>query len=202
MTSTTLVAPRHRRAFDTWQIIYIDLMTNIMIFFVILWAIQSRQSKQGQSDHIGTETVKMVSLPGDVLFPSGRSELSGEGEKVLGKLFADPSGQVLNFEAGPLAKRVLVIHGHTDNDGSKEANLDLGYRRALAAYREVKKYGAELSDHVVICTHADNSAAQEVPAFTGAMSVAEQEAVREAKSKNRRITIEDKIVARPQDGKP
>lgn len=186
---------RQRRAFDVWQIVYIDLMTNIMIFFVVLWAVQSRPNKSGISDTIGTETVKMVNLPGDVLFPSGKSDLSLGGKDVIHKLFAD-SKAVLNFDTGGLTKRLLVIHGHTDNDGAKDKNLDLGFQRALAAYREIQRYGAELSDHVVICTHADNSPAQEVPAFAGTLSPAEQAAIKEAKAKNRRITIEDKLVGR------
>lgn len=194
------LAPRpQRRAFDIWQIIYIDLMTNIMIFFVVLWAIQHRPKKGGISDTVGTETVKMVSLPGDVLFPPGKSELSGEGQKVLSRLFADESNVVLNFETGALAKRMLVIHGHTDADGQKDENLELGYKRALAAYRDIRKYGAELADHVVICTHADNTPAQEVPAFTGTLTPAELAVVREAKAKNRRITIEDKLLSRAKE---
>ena len=193
---------RQRKAFETWQIIYIDLMTNVMIFFVILWAIQSRQNKGGISDSIGTETVKMVNLPGDVLFPPGKGELSEEGRKVVGKLFAEDSKTVLGFDTGSLTKRMLVIHGHTDNEGAKDTNLDLGYQRALAAYREIRKYGSDLSDHVVICTHADNSPSQEVPAFGGLLSLAEQNAVKEAKAKNRRITIEDKLVSRGKEGGP
>jgi outer membrane protein OmpA-like peptidoglycan-associated protein len=195
-------APRPRRSFDTWQIIYIDLMTNIMIFFVILWAIQNRNTKGGVSDNVGTQTVKMVNLPGDVLFQPGQGELSKDGQQVLGKLFADETGTVLNFDSGPLSKRELVVHGHTDGDGDKEANLQLGYQRALAAYREITKYGDQLPDHVVICTHADNTPAQEVPAFVGVLSGSEQAAVRDAKAKNRRITIEDKVVARPKEGAP
>jgi flagellar motor protein MotB len=190
---------RHRKAFDIWQIVYIDLMTNVMIFFVVLWAVQSRPQKNGISDTIGTETVKMVNLPGDVLFQTGRSELSDAGRKVMAKLFSDDTHTVLNFDVGPLTKRLLVIHGHTDNDGTKEKNLDLGYQRALTAYREILHYGNELPDHVVICTHADNSPAQEVPAFGGILSGAEQGAVKEAKAKNRRITIEDKLVSRPKE---
>jgi outer membrane protein OmpA-like peptidoglycan-associated protein len=186
---------RQRRAFDVWQIVYIDLMTNVMIFFVVLWAVQSRPNKGGISDTIGTETVKMVNLPGDVLFPSGKSELSLGGRDVIHKLFAD-SKAVLNFDTGGLTKRLLVIHGHTDNDGTKDKNLDLGFQRALAAYREIARYGGELSDHVVICTHADNSPAQEVPAFAGTLSPAEQAAIKDAKAKNRRITIEDKLVGK------
>lgn len=195
-------AIRPRRGFDTWQIIYIDLMTNVMIFFVILWAIQTRQSKPGVSDTTGTQTVKMVNLPGDVLFPSGSSNLSKDGQGVLGKLFKDDTGTVLNFDTGPLSSRLLVIHGHTDSDGEKDQNLELGYQRALSAYKEIRKYGPELSDHVVICTHANNSPAQEVPPFSGTLSAAEQAQVSAAKAKNRRIAIEDKVVSRPKETAP
>jgi outer membrane protein OmpA-like peptidoglycan-associated protein len=187
---------RQRRGFDVWQIVYIDLMTNVTIFFVVLWAVSARPNKGGISDTVGTETVKMVNLPGDVLFASGKADLSGDGKQVLGKLFAD-SKAVLNFDTGNLAKRLLVIHGHTDNAGAKDKNLELGYQRALSAYREILKYGGELSDHVVICTHADNSPAEEVPQFGGTLSPAEQNAIKEAKAKNRRISIEDKVLSRP-----
>jgi flagellar motor protein MotB len=190
-----------RRAFDVWQIVYIDLMTNVMIFFVVLWAVQSRPNKAGISDTIGTETVKMVNLPGDVLFTTGKSELSDGGRLVMSKLFSD-SKAVLNFDTGGLTKRLLVIHGHTDGDGAKDKNLDLGYARALTAYHEILKYGGDLSDHVVICTHADNSPAQEIPAFGGTLSAAEQTAVKEAKAKNRRITIEDKLVSHAKESAP
>jgi outer membrane protein OmpA-like peptidoglycan-associated protein len=192
---------RQRRGFDVWQIVYIDLMTNVTIFFVVLWAVSARPNKAGISDTVGTETVKMVNLPGDVLFSSGKSDLSEGGRQVLGKLFAD-SKAVLNFDTGNLAKRLLVIHGHTDNAGPKDKNLELGYQRALSAYKEILKYGGELSDHVVICTHADNSPTEEVPQFGGTLSPAEQSAIKEAKAKNRRISIEDKIMSRPVESLP
>jgi flagellar motor protein MotB len=188
-----------RRTFDIWQIVYIDLMTNVMIFFVVLWAVQARPRKNGISDSLGTETVKMVTLPGDVLFPSGKSDLSEQGHEVMSKLFNDDTHTVLNFDVGPLQKRMLVIHGHTDNEGQKDKNLDLAFQRALAAYREIAKYGGDVPDHVVICSHADNTPAVEVPAFGGTLSAAEQAAVREAKAKNRRITIEDKLVSRAKE---
>jgi flagellar motor protein MotB len=190
---------RRRRAFDVWQIVYIDLMTNVMIFFVVLWAVQAAHKKAGISDTVGTETVKMINLPGDVLFPSSRSELSEDGRRVIGRLFQDDSGTVLNFDTGSFTRRLLVIHGHTDGEGIKDQNLDLGYRRALSAYREISKYGSALPDHVVICTHADNTPAQEVPAFGGSLSPAELAAVKEAMAKNRRITIEDKVVSRAKE---
>ena len=42
---------RQRRAFDVWQIVYIDLMTNVMIFFVVLWAVQRAPKKSGHQRH-------------------------------------------------------------------------------------------------------------------------------------------------------
>jgi flagellar motor protein MotB len=180
---------------DVWQIIYIDLMTQIMMFFVILWSISQVHSKiKGTSKRVGDQTVHMVSLPGDVLFPSGKAKLTGEGEQVFSKLFQDATGEVLNFDAGGLARRVLVIHGHTDGDGAKEDNFVLGFQRALGVYREIKKYGPEIVDHAVLCTHADNSPAKAVPQFQGAVSPAQAATLSEAKSKNRRITIEDQVV--------
>jgi flagellar motor protein MotB len=185
-------APAPRRQAETWAVIYIDLITNMMVFFVLLWAINSRAPK-GVDDSVGDQTVKMVNLPGDVLFSPGKADLTTDGRQVFGKLFADETGTVLSFDATGVSRRLLVIHGHTDNDGDKEHNFELGYQRALTAYREIKKYGGELAEHAVICTHADNSPAQEVPSFVGVLTPAETSAVREAKSKNRRITIEDKI---------
>ena len=91
---------RQRRAFDVWQIVYIDLMTNVMIFFVVLWAVQSAPKKSGISDTVGTETVKTVDLPGDVLFAVGKSDLSDEGRQVFTKLFGGDSDTVLNFDTG------------------------------------------------------------------------------------------------------
>ena len=193
---------RQRKAFDVWQIVYIDLMTNVMIFFVVLWAVQSAPKKSGVSDTFGTETVKMVNLPGDVLFQVGKSDLSDNGRQVFQKLFQDGEGTVLNFDTGGLTKRMLVIHGHTDNDGKKEKNIQLGFDRALATYKEISKYGGGLADHVVICTHADNSPAQDVPAFSGTMSKTEETAINDAKAKNRRIVIEDKLVSRSLEKTP
>jgi flagellar motor protein MotB len=192
---------RQRRAFDVWQIVYIDLMTNVMIFFVVLWAVQSAPKKSGISETVGTETVKMVNLPGDVLFASGRADISDEGHQVFAKLFSD-SETVLNFDTGGLTKRMLIIHGHTDNDGKKDKNLDLGFQRALATYREISKYGASVPDHVVICSHADNTPAQEIPSLSGNLTPAEQNAINEAKAKNRRIVIEDKLVSSTPEKAP
>jgi len=190
------VMRRTKPKFDVWPVVYIDLMTQIMMFFVILWSIsQMRAKKTGTTKAIGDTTQHEVTLPGDVLFPSGKTKLTAQGEDVFAKLFKDDTGEVLSFDTGGLTRRVLVIHGHTDSDGKKDDNYVLGFQRALSVYKEIQKYGPEIADHAVLCTHADNTPAKEVPVFTGTLSPAQAQALGEAKSKNRRITIEDQVLS-------
>ena len=192
-------SPRAKRNHSSsWQTIYTDLMTIIMVFFVILWSLN--QGKDiGVSETVGDVTTRMINLPGDVLFGAGQSRLSEEGAEVFKDLFYDESGAVLNFQTSGLTKRMLMIHGHTDGDGDKTQNFQLGFQRAFAAYEEIEKYNENTPDHVVICTHADNSPVQAVPEFEGDISNAQRSMLRTAKSKNRRITIEDKYVDRLKD---
>jgi len=180
---------------EPWLVIYTDLMTIIMVFFVILWSLN--QGKDiGVSETIGDVSARMISLPGDVLFPPAKYDLSEEGSAVFKNIFYDETDQVLNFQSSGLTKRLLVINGHTDGDGEKDKNFELGFRRAYAAYNEVKNYSKDVVDHVVICTHADNSPQLEVPKFEGRISKAQRETLKITKSKNRRITIEDTIINR------
>ncbi len=58
-----------------WSIIYIDLMTQIMAFFVIVWAVEKgakliATKPVGSGIGMGDQTARMVDLPGDVLFAS------------------------------------------------------------------------------------------------------------------------------------
>ncbi|HTR54815.1 MAG TPA: flagellar motor protein MotB [Kofleriaceae bacterium] len=173
-----------------WSIIYIDLMTQIMAFFVILWSVEHGaklvQTKPiGSGIGMGDQTARMVDLPGDVLFASGQTTLAADGRGVLDKLFGDPASGVLSFDQGGLAERKLVIHGHTDDVGDKDKNFLLGYERAYAVYQEIRRHGGEVPDHVVLCTHADNTPARALP---------QQGDKTEARAKNRRITIEDLVV--------
>ncbi len=187
-----------------WAIIYIDLMTQIMVFFVILWAVEQReevvqQATLGQGIGIGNQTVRMVNLPGDVLFASGKVELAAEGREVIDKLFGDADSGVLSFDQGGLAQRKLAIHGHTDEVGPKDENFLLGYQRAWAVYEQIRKHSGELAEHVVICTHADNTPSKLVPPLESDLTPEEKAVIREARAKNRRITIEDLVIAVPPE---
>jgi flagellar motor protein MotB len=194
------VLRRPKPKFDIWPVVYIDLMTQIMMFFVILWSIsQAQAKKKGATKAVGDTTLHEVTLPGDVLFPSGKTKLTTVGEDVFAKLFKDDTGEVLAFDTGGLTRRVLVIHGHTDSDGKKDDNYVLGFQRALSVYKEIQKYGPEIADHAVLCTHADNTPAKEVPLFTGTLTPAQAQTLSEAKAKNRRITIEDQVISVVKD---
>lgn len=197
------VHPRSARKHGMlWAIIYIDLMTQIMIFFVILWTVE-RRGEETKTVEIGTglglgdQTVRMVNLPGDVLFGSGKTELGPEGTKILGDLFGDPASGVLAFDQGGLATRKLAIHGHTDEVGKKDDNFLLGYQRAWSVYKEIERFSPELADHVIICTHADNTPARQVPPLEAGLTEEEKAVIREARAKNRRITIEDIVTSAP-----
>ena len=178
-----------------WSIIYIDLMTQIMAFFVILWSVEhgarvTQTPSLGTGVGMGDQTARMVDLPGDVLFASGQTQLASDGKTILDQLFGDADSGVLSFDQGGLAQRKLVIHGHTDDVGIKDANFQLGYQRAYAVYQEIRRHSKEVPDHVILCTHADNTPARALPAPATDRAVAD-----EARSKNRRITIEDLVVA-------
>jgi outer membrane protein OmpA-like peptidoglycan-associated protein len=187
-----------------WSIIYIDLMTQIMAFFVIVWtlehgarATQTADVGSGFGMGMGDQTVRMVDLPGDVLFGSGKTDLGADGKDIITRLFGDPSGGVLDFDRGGLAERKLVIHGHTDDVGPKDDNFALGFQRAWSVYLEIRKHSKELPEHVVLCTHANNTPTRPLPTFESTLTDEEKAVIREARAKNRRITIEDLVVASP-----
>jgi len=191
-----------------WSIIYIDLMTQIMAFFVIVWTIEHTSKATatvnlatGFGTGMGDQTVRMVDLPGDVLFASGKTELGSDGKDVIGKLFGDPASGVLDFDRGGMAQRKLVIHGHTDDVGIKDSNFQLGYQRAWSVYQEIRRHSKELPDHVVLCTHADNTPQSAAAAPEPKLTDEEKAVIAAARAKNRRITIEDLVVAAPA-GKP
>lgn len=198
----------HKKSGELWAVIYIDLMTQIMAFFVIVWATDLGEKKTetpqvatGMGMGVGDQSVRMVDLPGDVLFGSGKVQLGAEGQLVLDKLFGDKESGVLSFDQGGLATRKLVIHGHTDDLGDKEENFLLGYQRAWAVYRQLRSYSSEVPGHVVLCTHADNTPQKAVAPADGGITLTaeEREVIRAARAKNRRITIEDLVVAAPKE---
>ncbi|MFF5262160.1 OmpA family protein [Actinomadura viridis] len=73
-----------------------------------------------------------VNLRADVLFESGKAELSGRAKGVL-----DQTAAELRERAEP-ARGPLTIDGHTDSDGADDANLKLSRERAEAVAKELR----------------------------------------------------------------
>ncbi len=191
----------NQRKESPWQLIYIDMMTNVMCFFVVLWAL-SQGKEAAVKESIGDVKTRMIQLPSDILFSSGSALLSEKGRTIFRQLFQDEKEEILNFKAGGLARRMIVVHGHTDSAGKKADNLLLGYRRAVSALYEISRYSQDVIDHITVCTHADNSPAEIVPKFRGKMTRDQRSLWIEAMQKNRRITIEDKLQTQDFDLEP
>lgn len=132
-----------------WITCYSDMMTNIMIFFLILWAYTQFSEKRRQIQEISTtpraasaiqlpESVGAVSvsrkkitvrLTSAVLFNPGSADLKQEGRDVL------------NLVAVELAKSTapVVVEGHTDDAPIQRSrwrsNHELSAARAFSVVR-------------------------------------------------------------------
>lgn len=134
-----------------WLVNYADLMTEMVCFFIILYALSVALSKQVQAAKKQVEEViKKESIQGEVkitkegmsitlqeqgsrvFFDSGKADLKPEMADVLGKI-----APVLRDLSG---KHEIVVEGHTDNiplrAGSPfESNWELSTGRATNVLR-------------------------------------------------------------------
>lgn len=80
---------------------------------------------------IGMPGFDMISLPGEVLFDSGKCTLRPAGKQALDQVMSDIRGRY--------ADRDIYVFGHTDNDPIKKSgwkdNWELGAQRALTVCR-------------------------------------------------------------------
>lgn len=132
-----------------WLINYADLMTEMVAFFIILYALSAVLNKQQQQakkeaeqvvkeEKINAE-VKMtkeglqISLEeqeGRPLFESGQAELSVEGLRVLDKLA--PIFQKMENE--------VVVQGHTDDVPISTSKYESNWELSTARATKVVKY--------------------------------------------------------------
>ena len=105
---------------------------------------------------------------------------------------------MLNFRSRRHSTGAYADHSRAYRQRRRQDQRNLEPRISAAPFlfsEEIESYGPQITDHVVLCTHADNSPAQETPTFQGDITRAQSAALREAKARNRRITIDDKIVS-------
>jgi outer membrane protein OmpA-like peptidoglycan-associated protein len=78
------------------------------------------------------QKVVLIRLPGELAFASGSARLSGDAERVLGRL----AGVFQDY-----ALSMLEISGHTDNTGSARSNEALSLLRAAAVAEFLEQRG-------------------------------------------------------------
>jgi len=118
---------------------------------------------------ISTPSFDMISIPGEVLFSSGKAALTRGGKGTIGKLAGDIQARY--------SDRDIFVFGHTDNDPIRKSkwkdNWELGSARALTCIRELQRRGVR-GGHLI-------------QANCGEFRPAESNGSRRNKSKNRRV---------------
>ena len=158
-----------------WQIVYIDFLTMLVTVFLIF----AFAERGGASDSLGSQK---FTLPGDNSFATKSATLNEEMKTRIHSAF---KGLVLS-------RSLIWISGHTDYQGKKEENLQLGFDRAKAVYNEIVQAEPSYAGKAVLCTAADNLPFSEVSETMrkGNLTAKEKSDVEERNRNNRRIEVE------------
>ena len=183
----------HEEDDSTWKIVYMDMITMLMILFLSMWIID-RGKPEDKRKH-GDVTLNKVEFEADDYFDPGKADLKSQARSKMEEIFFNrahafpvPGPDVENG-----GRRVVLIHGHTDDQGEKEKNLQLGFDRAMAVYRELNSRLPSLASNVGICSYADNFPAHRVKSEPAGASPQWLEKIRtdnrKRRKQNRRFEI-------------
>ena len=137
-----------------------------------------------------------LSLPENLLFERGRSELAPQGVAAIGELgqvlYTDLlcyTGTGINQSEQPCtlnsqAIEAVLIEGHTDSDGDFNANWDLSVKRSFATYRSLIAASPQL-DHLV---NKEGQPIFSIAGFGRQRPIAPNDSI-ENKARNRRVDI-------------
>ena len=84
-----------------------------------------------------TEDEISVVLNNDILFQTGKTDLSADSKRTL-----DNSVEILN----KIPSRSLIIEGHTDSTGPEEFNMQLSEQRAKIVYDYMIEQGLQMKE--------------------------------------------------------
>jgi outer membrane protein OmpA-like peptidoglycan-associated protein len=183
---------------STWQAVYMDLITLVMVLFLILWSIQ----EGGDGAPVETNNVVpfyKVTLK-DSSFPDGGTVFGGSERKKLIQYLTKTERDdftKLGHNRKDDSYYYITVHGHGSLTGTYEQNMNIAMRRAQSvadavkdAYKsigtkEFKNKDPNKNDRYMIsvCGHSYNfPKAQLDPTLTGKMR-GEQQKV------NRRVDV-------------
>lgn len=131
--------------------------------------VQPQQPVARADGWISTPSFDMISIPGEVLFASGKAVLTSRGKGTIAKLARDIQSRY--------SDRDIFVIGHTDNDPIRKSswkdNWELGSARALTCVRELQQHGI--------------AGRQLIQANCGQFRPTESNSSRTTKAKNRRV---------------
>lgn len=99
---------------------------------------QPRMEQPSQADGwIKAPSFDMISLPGSVLFASGKADITRKGRSALARIASDIRSQ--------FSDRDIYVFGHTDNQPIRKSkwkdNWELGAARSLSVVRALRNNG-------------------------------------------------------------
>ncbi|MFQ5428687.1 MAG: OmpA family protein [Phycisphaerae bacterium] len=103
----------------------------------------AKKSKKS-GDWVITDSFAMISVPGELLFPSGKAVLTRSGRRKLATIASDIRARYPD--------RDIYVFGYTDNEPIRKSkwkdNWELGAARALTVVRAMSEYGIPPSNLV------------------------------------------------------
>jgi hypothetical protein len=125
---------------STWQAVYMDLITLLMLFFLILWI------KQKGGDGAPVETNKIIPFQkisvGDSSFASGKISLKKVAQNEISNMLSSDVNQQVLKNLGYSQKNdkyyYITVHGHGSLRGNFEQNMNIALGRARSVAEEVK----------------------------------------------------------------
>ena len=135
-----------------WQAVYMDLITLLMLFFLIMWI------KQNGGDGVPVQTNKIIPFQkisiGDSSFSPGRTKLKDDAVKDIYSILNDSTNikalKNLGYSKENDKYYYITVHGHGSLSGDYEQNMSISLGRAQSVAEQVKKTikGLKTSDRV------------------------------------------------------
>lgn len=181
-----------------WIVTFADLMALLFCFFVLLTTLSAapkdcsglaeyfeRNRAQYQNFVLRRSKLEcVISLPSDFLFPSGEAQIQQQALQRLEPLFEEI--QTLPEHQGDL----IIVEGHTDDVPISTqrfpSNWELSSARATNVAAFLRRFGIN-DDRLSVRAFADNRPREPVVNDSGQPLTGE--ALREARSSNRRVDI-------------
>jgi chemotaxis protein MotB len=155
-----------------WMVNYADLMTELVCFYLILYALSASLSKPMQEAKKEVEeTMKQEEVSGDVkmtkdglvisleeqgfhvFFKSGSADMSDEMKKIMDELAP-------TFKKLAEKKHDIIVEGHTDNvpvkAGQFASNWELSTARATNVVQYLLKVHKYPPKHIAAVGYGDN----------------------------------------------